>query len=122
MGDVPLWEAEKVKLFRGPRTTTQGQNAIAGVIFVNTEDPAFGSKAEASAALRNLNSRQGTLTVDVPTIEDALALHVAVDARTHQSFVNVVGISEDQITADAEKDDHRNLQFKSPTARGAAPD
>ncbi|MEM1161287.1 MAG: hypothetical protein AAGJ28_10165 [Pseudomonadota bacterium] len=60
--------------------------------------------------------------MDVPTIEDALALHVAVGVRTRQRLVNVVWNSEDRITADPEKGDHRNLGFKLPSARGAAPD
>ena len=40
-GAAPLWDVDRVEVFRSPQTTTQGQNSIAGAIFVETSDPSF---------------------------------------------------------------------------------
>ena len=43
-GTFPVWDAERIEVFRSPQTTTQGQNSIAGAIFVNTNDPATSAR------------------------------------------------------------------------------
>src|SRR4029078_8691088 len=35
----PLWDVERIEVFRTPQTTTQGRNSIAGAIFVTTNHP-----------------------------------------------------------------------------------
>jgi len=37
-GAAPLWDIDRVEVFRSPQTTTQGQNSIAGAIFVVLAD------------------------------------------------------------------------------------
>ena len=38
-GPGPLWDVERVEVYRSPQTTTQGVNSIAGAIFAFSEDP-----------------------------------------------------------------------------------
>ena len=40
-GATSIWDVESIEVFRGPQTTSQGANAIAGAIIVNTKDPTF---------------------------------------------------------------------------------
>ncbi|MEM0922187.1 MAG: TonB-dependent receptor [Pseudomonadota bacterium] len=120
-GDVPLWDVEQVELFRGPQTTTQGQNAIGGAIFVNTKDPIFGFEAEARVLGGNFATYQGSLVLNTQLIENELALRVSVDGRTHRSFVDVIGTTQSDINADPEKDDHRNARVKLLFEPEAAP-
>lgn len=111
-GDVPLWDVDQVELFRGPQTTTQGQNAIAGAIIVNTNDPTYDYEVEARALFGNFETYQASFLVNAPLIEDELALRVSVDGRTHESFVDVIGTSAQQLNADPKKDEHRNTRLK----------
>ena len=39
--DVSPWDVEQVEVLRGPQSTTQGRNTLAGAIVVNTKDPSF---------------------------------------------------------------------------------
>jgi len=36
-----LWDVERVELFRGPQTVSQGANSIAGALVIETADPSF---------------------------------------------------------------------------------
>ncbi|KJZ18612.1 TonB-dependent receptor [Loktanella sp. S4079] len=36
-----LWDVERVELFRGPQTVSQGANSIAGALVIETADPTF---------------------------------------------------------------------------------
>ena len=36
-GTFPGWDLNRIEVFRSPQTTTQGQNSIAGAIFVNSK-------------------------------------------------------------------------------------
>ena len=40
-GGFPVWDVNRIEVFRSPQTTTQGQNSIAGAIFIDTNDPSF---------------------------------------------------------------------------------
>ncbi|MCS5516883.1 TonB-dependent receptor plug domain-containing protein [Pseudomonas qingdaonensis] len=40
-GATSVWDVDSIEVFRGPQTTSQGANAIAGAIIVNTKDPTF---------------------------------------------------------------------------------
>lgn len=40
-GPLSMWDVQQVEVFRGPQATTQGRNALAGAIVVNTVDPDF---------------------------------------------------------------------------------
>lgn len=40
-GHGSTWDVDTIEVFRGPQTTTQGANSIAGAVIVNTKDPSF---------------------------------------------------------------------------------
>ena len=40
-GATSIWDTDSIEVFRGPQTTSQGANAIAGAIIVHTNDPTF---------------------------------------------------------------------------------
>jgi outer membrane receptor protein involved in Fe transport len=40
-GAPSVWDVDSIEVYRGPQTTSQGANAIAGAIVVKTKDPTF---------------------------------------------------------------------------------
>lgn len=40
-GTTSIFDLERVEVFRGPQTTAQGVNSIAGAVYVTTADPTF---------------------------------------------------------------------------------
>lgn len=44
-GGTSAWDVDSIEVFRGPQTTSQGANAIAGAIIAKTKDPTFTPEA-----------------------------------------------------------------------------
>jgi len=86
-GDLGLWDAERVEVFRGAQSTLQGRNAIAGTIVVRTHEPSFEREFGARVVFGNQQQRQVSVLASGPLIDDELAFRVALDRATHQSFV-----------------------------------
>ena len=78
---APLWDVEKVELFRSPQTTTQGRNSIAGAIFVETADPGYEWQGRARILAGSFRTRQASLAVSGPIVADQLAVGISGDLR-----------------------------------------
>ncbi|NVD99735.1 TonB-dependent receptor [Massilia sp. BJB1822] len=39
ISNLPVWDAERVEVLRGPQSTNQGRNSLAGALVVKTRDP-----------------------------------------------------------------------------------
>jgi outer membrane receptor protein involved in Fe transport len=92
-GTFPVWDANRIEVFRSPQTTTQGQNSIAGAIFVNTNDPGLSPEYGARAIVGSLKMRQISALMSGPLAGDAAAFRVAGDfryARTSSKLEDVI--------------------------------
>lgn len=93
-GLTSIYDIDQVEVYRGPQTTAQGANAIAGAIFVFTKDPTFEFEGGALIEGGNHNTLQVAGHLSGPLIDDQLAARVSVDFRQRDSFVNFDGVSE----------------------------
>ena len=92
-GTFPVWDVNRIEVFRSPQTTTQGQNSIAGAIFVNTNDPAPSPEYGARAIAGSLKMRQVSALMSGPLTGDAAAFRIAGDfryARTSSKLEDVI--------------------------------
>jgi outer membrane receptor protein involved in Fe transport len=80
-GAAPLWDVARVEVFRSPQTTTQGQNSIAGAIFVNSNEPSATAEFRARAIVGDFHTRQLSLLGSGPLLGDDVAFRVAGDFR-----------------------------------------
>lgn len=89
-GATSIWDVDSVELFRGPQTTSQGANAIAGAIIVNTKDPTFEPEAAYQAEIGNYNRHRTSAMVSGPIAGDQLAGRIAVDYFERDTFIDYV--------------------------------
>lgn len=82
-----LWDIAQVELFRGPQSTVQGQNALAGAIVMRTEDPTMDWSGRARLLLSDPSDRRVSFAGGGPLVEDELAFRVALDKRDFDGFV-----------------------------------
>lgn len=85
--DGLLWDLQQIEVYRGPQSTLQGRNAIAGVIAVKTNDPTLDWSGRARVVMGEDRVRQYSGAVGGPIMPDVLAFRVAADWRTENSFV-----------------------------------
>ena len=80
-GSAPVWDLERVEVFRSPQTTTQGQNSIAGAIFAYTRAPSFAPEYRARLIAGNLRTRQASVVASGPIAGEEVAFRLAGDFR-----------------------------------------
>ena len=86
-GATSVWDVESIEVFRGPQTTSQGANAIAGAIVVNTKDPSFKREGAYQLEAGDYHSRRASIAVSGPVGEE-LAARLAVDYSGRDTFID----------------------------------
>ncbi|WP_049824689.1 TonB-dependent receptor [Rhodopseudomonas palustris] len=89
-GATSVWDVKSVEVFRGPQTTSQGANAIAGAIIVNTKDPTFKPEGAYQAEIGSYNTRRTSVMVSGPLVENQLAARLAIDYSARDTFIDYV--------------------------------
>lgn len=89
-GATSSWDVETVEVFRGPQTTSQGANAIAGAIIVNSKDPTFTPEAAYQAEIGNYNSNRVSAMISGPIVENELAGRATIDYAGRDTFIKYV--------------------------------
>jgi outer membrane receptor protein involved in Fe transport len=81
-----LFDVDRIEVLRGPQGTLYGANALAGLIYVKSADPAdtFGGRAEVDVGDYNERSYGAVLTGPVSALDSAFRL--AVQSYTSDGF------------------------------------
>ena len=87
-GATSVWDLDSIEVFRGPQTTSQGANAIAGAIIVNTKDPSFTPEAAYQAEVGNYDSHRTSLMASGPLMGNDLAGRITVDHSARDTFID----------------------------------
>jgi len=74
-----LWDIERVEVLRGPQSTVQGRNSLAGAIYIESNDPTFFWETKGRVRVAELGNRQYSAVVSGPLIDDNLAFRLAAD-------------------------------------------
>jgi len=117
--DGLLWDVQQVEVYRGPQSTLQGRNAMAGVVGIKTVDPTFGWSGRARAVVGEDDLWQVSGAVGGPIAPDVLAFRVAADWRTEDSFATFAPyIARDVGLSDTLKEIKKPGKSKSLMVRG----
>lgn len=85
-GATAVWDLEGIEVFRGPQTTSQGANAIAGAIVVNTKDPTFTPEGAYRLEAGNYKARKASLAWGGPISGD-IAARFSLDYSARDTFI-----------------------------------
>jgi len=72
-----FYDLERVEVLRGPQGTLYGRNATAGVVNILSAKPKFTYQAKISADIGNYNSRRVEGMINLPLVDDKVALRLA---------------------------------------------
>jgi len=90
-GDTGIWDIEQIEVFRGPQSTSNGRNSLAGMIFIKTKDPTYDWESAARVGYRNQSSYTDTsFMTSGPLIENELAFRFTAQLLDGERFDNSV--------------------------------
>lgn len=94
--DPSLYDVERIEFLRGPQGTLFGSGSLAGALRILTHDPDLtGFDASALVDLGTMNEgglrQRYSAMVNVPLIEDQLALRIVGFSRNEEGWVDNVG-------------------------------
>jgi len=98
--DPNLWDVERVEFLRGPQGTLFGANSLAGAVRILTKSPdlnEFDSSVLVDLGWTNPNSlrQRYNAMINVPLVEDKLALRVVGFYRDEEGYINNIGTGVD---------------------------
>ncbi len=86
-GATSIWDVDSVEVFRGPQTTAQGANAIAGAIVVHTKDPSLQREAAYQLEAGSQARKRASVMLSGPLVGNELAARLAVDYWSRDTFI-----------------------------------
>ena len=85
-GPSTLWDIQQVEVLRGPQSSVQGRNALAGAIVVKTADPTFDSDGKFKATFAEGDTYQVAGAYGGAIIDNLLAGRIAIDVQGSDGF------------------------------------
>ncbi|MCF4165268.1 TonB-dependent receptor [Zavarzinia compransoris] len=76
-GTRGIWDVEQIEVLRGPQSTLQGRNALAGSIQIKTKDPTWDPEFRFEGIGGNQHTASGAIVASGPIVEDQLAVRIA---------------------------------------------
>ena len=96
-GAFSIWDAQSVEVFRGPQSTIQGRNSLAGAVVVRTVDPGDTFSGDFQAELAEFNTFRGSAALTVPIAPGQASLRLAGDYSRSDGFQNNTFLDRDDI-------------------------
>lgn len=96
-GAFSLWDVGSVEVFRGPQSTIQGRNALAGAVVINTVEPGDFFEGDFQFEAAEFNSYRASAALTVPIAPGQISVRLAGDYLTSDGFVTNNFLGEDDI-------------------------
>lgn len=81
-----MFDVQQVEILRGPQSTLQGLNALAGAVIVTTTEPTMNWTAHARAMIAERDETQFAAAGGGPIVEDQLAFRVSIEKRDSDGY------------------------------------
>lgn len=87
-GPTDLWDVQQVEVLRGPQSTIQGLNALAGGIIITSKDPSLTRwGGDARVMWTEYDDRTMSAAIGGPIIEDELGIRLSAERRNDRGLI-----------------------------------
>ncbi|MEM8554195.1 MAG: TonB-dependent receptor [Pseudomonadota bacterium] len=99
LGAYSTWDLDQVEILRGPQSTQQGRNALAGAVVIRSNDPSYDQEYKARLEYGSRDTRGASILANTPLIADTLAFRFSADYFTSDGWVDNPTRGEDDYDA-----------------------
>ena len=90
-GPTDLWDVDQVEILRGPQSTIQGLNSLAGAIVLTTRDASVTDySADGRILWTDRNDRTFSVAAGGPLIRDELGIRLSAERRADRGIIRNV--------------------------------
>ncbi|MFZ5737128.1 MAG: TonB-dependent receptor [Pseudomonadota bacterium] len=100
-GPTDTWDVAQVEIFRGPQSTLQGLNALAGAVIIRTRDPGMEWEVRGRATIAEYNTTQFAIAGGGPIVPGELAFRVAAEKRDSDGFIHNITRDDPEAPTDS---------------------
>lgn len=86
-GPTDMWDVAQVEIFRGPQSTIQGLNALAGAVHIRTQDPTFDWGVKGRALVSSFDTTQLAIAGGGPLVPDEMAFRLSAEKRDSDGYI-----------------------------------
>lgn len=86
-GPLDMWDIAQAEILRGPQSTLQGRNTLAGAIVLRSNDPTWTWSGAARAVIADDDSRTLAFAGGGPIVADQLAFRLSFEDRDADGFI-----------------------------------
>ncbi len=117
-GSRGTWDLKQIEVLRGPQSTLQGRNALAGAVIIESNDPTYYPEFLAKGQIGNLERVDVAAALSGPIIEDQVAVRLSGEYRNQDTEVSFV----DSLNEPLADDEYYNVRGKVLIEPNALPD
>ncbi|MEO0549728.1 MAG: TonB-dependent receptor [Pseudomonadota bacterium] len=92
---LPTFDVASVQVLKGPQGTLFGRNTTGGAVLLYPEAPDYEFGGYASMSLGEFNHREFEGALNIPLIEDKLALRIAGQDAERDGYTENLGVGDD---------------------------
>lgn len=85
-GSLSMWDVSQVEVFRGPQSTIQGRNALAGAIIIRSQDPSYEPSAKFQVVTGQHGQQEYAAAGGGELIENQVAVHLSAEKKEFDGY------------------------------------
>ena len=97
-GPYSSWDVDQIEILRGPQSTQQGRNALAGAVIINTRDPIFENEYRFRVEGGSRNTHRVALSYN-QVFSDQLAFRFSAENYAEDGWVTSLSRNDDRYDA-----------------------
>lgn len=99
-GPLEMWDIGQVEILRGPQSTLQGRNSLAGAVIITSANPTYTPQFRARANLASGDELVYAIAASGPIVADQMAFRFAVEKKDSDGFIYNPNLKRDMDAVD----------------------